>query len=154
MSFMDYTLNETQATAYAGGFGHRIKDVDIPFLTGSNKGKGKGSKNKKSNGKSKKDPATPPTPGGSAGSQAHDLNIKFDFEYRDDITIVHSLQRNEAQPSRGSTTISINPSVDYQLNRRLALRLFCDYRRTIPKTSQSFPITTLNSGITVQFKLN
>ena len=154
MSFMDYTLNETQATAYAGGFGHRIKDVDIPFLTGSNKGKGKGSKSKKSNGKSKKDPATPPTPGGGTGSQAHDLNIKFDFEYRDDITIVHSLQRNEAQPSRGSTTISINPSVDYQLNRRLALRLFCDYRRTIPKTSQSFPITTLNSGITVQFKLN
>jgi cell surface protein SprA len=158
MSFMDYTLNETQATAYAGGFGHRIKDVDIPFLTGSNKGKGKGSKNsggkKKSNGKSKKDPATPPTPGGGNSSQAHDLNIKFDFEYRDDITIVHSLQRNEAQPSRGSTTISINPSVDYQLNRRLALRLFCDYRRTVPKTSQSFPITTLNSGITVQFKLN
>jgi cell surface protein SprA len=67
---------------------------------------------------------------------------------------VHSLQRAEAQPSRGSTTISINPSIDYQLNRRLALRLFTDYRRTIPKTSQSFPLTTINGGITIQFKLN
>jgi hypothetical protein len=44
--------------------------------------------------------------------------------------------------------------VDYTLNRRLKLRLFTDYRKTVPKTSQSFPITTVNAGITVQFTLN
>ena len=154
MSFVDYNLNETNATGYAGGFGHRIKNVDIPFLTGSKKGKSSGSSKKKK----KKDTGvpTPPTgPGaGSGSSQAHDLNIKFDFEYRDDVTKVHSVQRPQAQPSRGSTTWSINPSVDYQLNRRLALRLFVDYRKTVPKTSQSFPITSVSSGVTVQFKLN
>jgi cell surface protein SprA len=155
MSFVDYNLNETNATGYAGGFGHRIKNVDIPFLTGSKKGKSSSSK------KSKKKKGETPTPaptagpgGGSGNSQVHDLNIKFDFEYRDDVTKVHSVQRPQAQPSRGTTTWSINPSVDYQLNRRLALRLFVDYRKTVPKTSQSFPITSVSSGVTVQFKLN
>ena len=155
MSFVDYNLNETKSTGYAGGFGYRIKNVDIPILTGSKKGKGKTSSSKKKKSKKKDDTApAPPGPGaGSSTSQSHDMNIKFDFDYRDDITLVHSFIRNQAQPSRGSTSISLNPSVDYQLNSRLSLRLFADYRRTIPKTSQSFPITTLNSGITVQFKL-
>ncbi len=35
-----------------------------------------------------------------------------------------------------------------------SLRFFTDYRKTVPKTSQSFPITTVNAGVTVQFKLN
>lgn len=155
MSFVDYNLNETKTTGYAGGFGYRIKNVDIPFLTGSKKGKGKSSSSKKKKSKKKDDtaPAPPGPGGGSATAQSHDMNIKFDFDYRDDITLVHSFIRSQAQPSRGSTSISLNPSVDYQLNSRLSLRLFADYRRTIPKTSQSFPITTLNSGITVQFKL-
>ena len=156
MSFVDYNLNETKATGYAGGFSYRIKNVDIPFLTGSKKGKSKASKgsSKKKSKKKKGEttPATPPPPGGTA-SQSHDLTVKFDFDYRDDVTLIHSFIRSQAQPSRGSTSISLNPSVDYQLNSRLSLRLFADYRRTVPKTSQSFPITTLNSGITVQFKL-
>jgi cell surface protein SprA len=83
------------------------------------------------------------------------MTFKFDFDLRDDITINHRLdQLDQAVPTRGARTISINPSVDYTLNRRLKLRLFTDYRKTVPKTSQSFPITTVNAGITVQFTLN
>jgi cell surface protein SprA len=153
MSFVDYNLNETRSTGYVLGFGYRLKNVDIPFLTGSKKGKKSSSKKAKDDKKKKPGaPATPPTPGG--GGQVHDMNIKFDFEYRDDLTIIHSLQREISQPSRGAETLRISPSIDYQLNRRLSLRLFTDYSRTRPKTSQSFPITTINGGITVQFKLN
>lgn len=152
MSFIDYRLAETQSESYAIGFGYRIKNVNIPFLTGK--------KAKKSSSKKKKTPtpdpsSTRPTPGGAGGSQPNDVNIKFDFEVRDDITINHQLdQLVEAIPTRGARTISINPSVEYALNRRLKLRFFTDYRKTVPKTSQSFPITTLSSGVTVQFQLN
>ena len=118
----------------------------------SNKKKAKKSKSKKST--SKPGGTTPPSPGGS-GQQANDMNFKFDFEIRDDITVNHRLdQLEEAVPTRGARTISINPSVEYALNKRLSLRLFTDYRKTVPKTSQSFPITTVNAGVTVQFKLN
>ena len=152
MSFIDYRLAETQSESYTVGFGYRIKDVNIPFLTGK--------KAKKSSKSKKKTPPPADTPGtrpgpGAGGSQPNDVNIKFDFEVRDDITINHQLdQLTEAIPTRGARTISINPSVEYALNRRLKLRFFTDYRKTVPKTSQSFPITTLSSGITVQFQLN
>lgn len=150
MSFIDYQLAETRSTGYSAGFGYRLKDVNIGFLTGK---KTKKSKSKKT--PSKPGGTTPPPPGGGSGQQANDMNFKLDFEVRDDLTVNHSLdQRQEAVPTRGARTISINPSVEYALNKRLSLRLFTDYRKTVPKTSQSFPITTLNAGVTVQFKLN
>lgn len=148
MSFIDYQLAETRSTSYSVGFGYRLKNVNIPFLTGKKNKKGSKSK------KPKPGSTTPPPSGGSAGS-SNDMNFKFDMEVRDDITVNHRLdQLEEAVPTRGARTISINPSVDYALNKRLKLRLFTDYRRTVPKTSQSFPITTLNAGVTVQFSLN
>jgi len=154
MSFIDYQLSESKSTGYSAGFGYRMKNVNIPFLTGKKNVNGKSKKKK--NSKKKKattPPATPPT--GGAGSTANDLTFKFDFEVRDDITIAHILDSpNEAQPTRGARTISLNPQVEYALNKRLKLRLFADYRKTVPKTSQSFPITTLNTGVTVQFSLN
>ncbi|MBK8922542.1 MAG: cell surface protein SprA [Saprospirales bacterium] len=151
MSFIDYQLAESRSTGYTIGFGYRLKNVNIPFLTGK----------KKSKSRSKTQPpgsTTPPPPAGGRGGgaqQANDMNFKFDFDLRDDITINHRLdQLDEAVPTRGARTISINPSVDYALNRRLKLRLFTDYRKTVPKTSQSFPITTINAGVAVQFSLN
>ncbi len=159
MSFIDYQLSETKSSGYTVGFGYRIKNVNIPFLTGKKKldGKSKKKSNRKSKNKKKKpgDPATPAAPPSGGGSTANDLTFKFDFEVRDDITIAHILDSpNEAQPTRGARTISLNPQVEYALNKRLKLRLFADYRKTVPKTSQSFPITTLNTGVTVQFSLN
>ncbi|HMX39415.1 MAG TPA: cell surface protein SprA, partial [Saprospiraceae bacterium] len=158
MSFIDYQLAETRSTSYSAGFGHRIRNVNIPFLTGKKSGaKGKSKKKSSKKKKTSTKPTTGPTPppGSTTGQQANDLNIKFDFEVRDDITMNHRLdQATQAEPTRGQRTISLNPSVEYALNKRLKLRLFTDYRKTVPKTSQSFPITTLNTGVTIQFSLN
>lgn len=151
MSFIDYQLAETRSTGYTVGFGYRMKNVNIGFLTGDKKK----SKSKKSKSKPSTGNAPPPPAGGGGGQQVHDMNIKFDFDIRDDLTVNHRLdQLEQAVPTRGARTITVLPSVEYALNRRLSLRLFVDYRKTVPKTSQSFPITTVNSGITVQFKLN
>ncbi len=159
LSFTDYQLAETKSESYTVGFGYRMKNVNIPFLTGKKflKGKAKSSKSKKK--KKKKSTTAPaggaPAPGGTTQQQGNDLSFKFDFEYRDDITQNHRLDLPiPAEPTRGARTVSINPSVEYTLSKRLKLRLFLDYRNTTPKTSQSFPIKTINSGVTVQFTLN
>jgi len=150
MSFVDYQLAESRATGYSGEFGYLLKNVNIPFLTNK-----KAKKTSKSKSKSKKPPVVSAPPGAGGGQQSNDMNFKFTFEYRDEITVNHQLdQRDEAIPTRGNTTIKISPSVDYALNKRLSLRVFTDYSKTIPKTSQSFPITTVAAGVTVQFKLN
>jgi len=60
--------------------------------------------------------------------KGNDLNIKFDFSFRDNITINHYLDQDLAEPTRGTRDISINPSVDYQVNKRLNLRLFFDLK--------------------------
>lgn len=147
MSFVDYQLAEGRSTGYSGEFGYLLKNVNIPFLTNK--------KSKKASKKGKKAPVVSAPPGSGGAQQSNDMNFKFTFEYRDDITVNHQLdQRDEAIPTRGNRSIKISPSVDYALNKRLSLRVFTDYSKTIPKTSQSFPITTIAAGVTVQFKLN
>jgi cell surface protein SprA len=160
MSFIDYQLAETNSTGYTMGFGYRMKNVNIPFLTGKKAKKGSKSKSKlkKDDPKSGDKTATSgdkATGGGKKKPAGNDMNFKFDFDYRDDITVNHRLDLTAvAEPTRGSRTITISPSVDYALNKQLKLRLFCDYRKTVPKTSQSYPITNINAGVTVQFSLN
>ena len=149
MSFVDYQLAEGRSTGYSGEFGYLLKNVNIPFLTNKKSKKSSKSKSKK------KAPVVSAPPGSGGAQQSNDMNFKFTFEYRDDITVNHQLdQREEAVPTRGSRTVKISPSVDYALNKRLSLRVFTDYSKTVPKTSQSFPITTVSAGVTVQFKLN
>jgi cell surface protein SprA len=154
LSFVDYNLVESNTSAYTFGFGYKVKKVNIPFLTGQKKQKGKKKANAPESkidnllgGASRK--------GKKSGSgDMGDLSFKFDFEYRDDITVNHRLElSSEPIPTRGTRTISINPSIDYNISSNLKLRLFTDYRRTVPKVSSAFPITTLNTGVTVQFSL-
>jgi len=154
LSLVDYQLAETRSTGYTVGFGYRMKNVTIGFLSPKKGAKAKAAKAKKKKSSSKK-PAGPTPPTGAAAQQGNDLNFKFDFDLRDDITLNHRLDvPGDAIPTRGARTITLNPSVEYALNKRLKLRLFTDYRKTVPKTSQSFPITTISSGLTVQFSLN
>lgn len=152
MSFVDYQLAETQSSSYTGSFGYRMKNVVIPFLMSKAKKKAiKKSKKKKPSKSTEPTPPAPPT----SGPQGNDLSFKFDFELRDDITVNHRLdQLDVAQPTRGTRMLNINPSIEYAISKRLSLRLFTDYNRTVPKTSQSFPSTRINSGVTIQFKLN
>lgn len=157
MSFVDYQLAETRSTGYALDMGYRIKNVNIPFLTGKKIKKKPSSSNKK-----KKKPVIqlgdntpPPSPVAGAAPVSNDINLKLTLDYRDDITANHRLdQLATAIPTRGSRTVRLNPSADYTLNRRVKVRAFFDYQRTVPKTSQSFPITNASAGFTLQFSLN
>lgn len=149
MSFIDYQLAESRVTGYTFGFGYRMKNVELPFL--------KGKKKSKSRTKKSTTPTTPTTPPGGrgGGQQANDMTFKVDFDLNDDITVNHRLdQLEEAIPTRGGRKTTIDVSIDYALNRRLTLRLYTKYDKTVPKTSQSFPITTISSGVAIQFQLN
>ena len=152
MSFIDYQLSETRTSEYVIGFGYRMKDVVIPFLNGGKKKKKpSGTRNSSNNNNTNNNNRQ----GGNQNTQqGSDMNFKFDFSFRDDVTINHLLDKNIAEPTRGSRTISISPSVDYDVNEKLNIRLFFDYNKTVPKTSAAFPITNTQGGVTVRFMLN
>jgi len=140
----DLFLRETRNSELTFGFGYLIKNVDIGFLTGSKKKKrGRAGRTDRN--------ATPD----DINPQGNDLNITFDLGIRDDITLNHQLIDGiEPVPTRGLRSIRWSPAVDYQMNENVNLRLFFDYSKTEPKTSLSFPITTVQGGLTVRLTLN
>jgi len=149
LSTVNYQLNETRSQELTFGFGYLLRGVDIPFLTGSNKKKdddggvldnigGQGGRRG----------------GGGRGLQSQDLDINFDMSIQDDVTLAHRLDEGVQEPTRGNYTLAFSPAIEYQLNQRLALRLFFDYRRTVPRVSNSFPRTNASGGVVVRFQLN
>jgi cell surface protein SprA len=124
MNFTDFQMNETNTTEIVFSFGYRIKDFILPIKIGADGVRPK-----------------------------NDLNFKFDFSFRDDITVNHLLDQENSVVTRGLKTIRISPSIDYAINKQLNIRLFYDRSQTIPATSASFPITNTQAGLTVRFAL-
>ncbi|RMG76670.1 MAG: cell surface protein SprA [Bacteroidetes bacterium] len=153
MSFTDDRLTESKSKDMTIGFGYRLTDVQFGFLAGKKK------KRKNARGNQNQQPGQNQRGGrGGAGGNAGDLDINFDFSIRDDISVNRYFTTDNAdataEPTRGNRTISILPAAEYRISRQLSLRFFFDYRRTLPKTSNSFPTTNINSGVTVRFQLN
>jgi len=153
MSFVSNQLSETRVKEITLGFGYIIRNLDIAFLTGSNKNK-----------RTRRTPEQQQTPtnpqgnrGGGSGNgqlQNRDLDIQFNFSLRDDVTFNHLLDQDVIEPTRGNFALNFSPSAEYKLNKRLSLRAFVDYRRAVPKTSAGFPRTDVAGGIVVRFQLN
>ncbi len=158
MSFTDFQLSETKTEEYTLSFGYTKKDVYIKFLkpkTGVklNTKKSKPSRSKDDEDDDSADDSTKKKKG-KKNEDASDLNFKFDFSYRDDVTINHLLDQDIREPTRGLRTIRLSPSIDYDINENLNVRLFFDYSKTDPKTSNSFPITSTQGGLVIRFTLN
>lgn len=154
MSFISYQLAETQSKEISIGFGYLLRDVDIPFLTGSNKKGAKKPDPKKPDPNQQGQQQQRQQQGGRGGQlRSRDLDFNFNFSLRDDVTFNHLLDQGVVEPVRGNYALSISPSAEYQINTRLGLRLFFDYRQNIPRTSAGFPRTDTSGGLVVRFKL-
>lgn len=156
MSFISYQLAETQTKEISLGFGYLLRGVDIPFLTGSKKRGGAKKPQPRTN-----QPAPPPQQrrpgaggfGGGGQLRSQDLDFNFNFSLRDDVTFNHLLDQGVVEPVRGNYALNISPSIEYQINTRLGLRLFFDYRQNIPRVSAGFPRIDTSGGLVVRFKL-
>jgi cell surface protein SprA len=151
LSFTDYQLNETKRTDYTAGFGYRLKNVYIAFLQPKKKTKSRSNRNQEdaqAQDKNANDPAA------ANAQKGNDMEIKFDFSFGDNVSLIHKFDTElDPQASRGNKQIRISPSVEYAISETLSLRFFFDYNKTIPYTSRSYPITNINSGVTIQFAL-
>ena len=143
------TLQEQYAKEISVGFGYKLSNVDIPFLTGSKK-----KKNKKKKKKTKEDDPKKKKSNRRGGSllQAHDLDFHFDLSVRDDKSYARKLGDGNQEPVSGSYNLTLSPSVEYKLNKQLSLRAFFDYRKVIPYT-KGFKRITSTGGIKVRFEL-
>jgi cell surface protein SprA len=126
LSLLDYQLAENRSTEVTVGVNWRKKG--IPILKNIPIGK---------NGK----------------KLDNDVTFRFDFSLRDDATANSKLDQKTSYGTAGQKAIHIAPSIDYVLNTRVQLQLYFQQDRTIPKISNSFPITNTRAGVKVRISL-
>ncbi|WP_235297299.1 T9SS outer membrane translocon Sov/SprA [Portibacter marinus] len=151
MNFNGKELVHQNTEEIVFGFGYTFENVNIPFLTGNGGNRDRG----KTRGNDKKDDRILKL-GGSGkitDNRGQEMLVNVDFSWRDDIAWNFNID-GTPEATRGSQTLRINPSVEYDVNQNLALRLFFDYSRTVPVITTSFPLTNAQGGVTLRFKLN
>lgn len=140
--------NKTKEIVFGGGY--VIKNF-------KGFGKKKKVRSKKAAGKDDQagQPVAKPSTNKSSTSKTRDLRMNLSYSLRDDLSQVYDLMTGvDAQADRGSKTVTLNPTVEYDVNNNLTLRFYFDYSRIVPKTTLSFPVTTIRSGITFRFNIN
>ena len=84
---------------------------------------------------------------------ASDVNIRFDFSLRDNLTVIRKIVENTNQATAGQRVMSIKTSADYNLNKNLTIQFYYDHVINTPKIASSYPTGNLSTGLRLRFNL-
>jgi cell surface protein SprA len=136
LSLVDFQLSEQRSTEFTIGAGYRKRGLKMPFNIPLPK-----FLRSKDDGK------------GSSSKLENEINFRFDFKIRDNVTANSRLDQNNNFATGGSKEVTLTPSIDYFLNNRINIKLFFDQRRVTPYVSSSAPITNTRAGVQVRISL-
>ncbi len=131
LSLIDFQLSETRSTELSIGAGFRKKGLKFGFMKWMPKFLG----------------------GGDVKKLDNEINFRFDFRIRDNVTVNNRLDQDATLPTSGSKEITISPSIDYFLSSRVNVKLFFDQRRVTPYISSSPPTINTRAGFQVRISL-
>lgn len=123
MSFDNNLLTEVKGVEYVVGLGYRFKDVVFSSKL-----------------------ADSPT-----GIIKSDINIKADFSYRNNETIVRYLDYDNNQLAAGQNLWSLRMTADYSFSKNLTAIFYYDHSFSKAVISTSFPLTNIRSGFTIRY---
>ena len=89
----------------------------------------------------------------SQQAYSNDLNIRADFSYRKNLTILRQLDEDKDQLTQGASAFTIKTYADYMLSDRFQMRVFFDKIINTPYTSLSFATSNTNIGVSFRFTL-
>lgn len=81
------------------------------------------------------------------------LELRCDVGIRDNTTLIRRIIEDSDQPTAGQRVTTVDFTADYQISKRLQTRLFYQLNMSRFKTSNAFPVTTNNFGISARFNL-
>ena len=81
------------------------------------------------------------------------LNIRFDFTFRDNLTVIRKVVEGTNQATAGQRVVSIKSSIDYNVTNNLILQFYYDQVLTTPKIATSYKTGNLSTGIRLRFNL-
>lgn len=82
-----------------------------------------------------------------------DVNVRFDFSFRDNLTVVRKVVENTNQATAGQRVVSIKSTADYNLSQNLVLQFYFDQVINTPKIATSFPTGNMSTGLKLRFNL-
>ncbi len=85
--------------------------------------------------------------------KSSDVNIKFDFSFRDNLTVIRKIVENTNQATAGQKTVAIKISADYNITNNLTLMFYYDQNLNTPKVQTSYPTGNINTGLKIRFNL-
>jgi len=122
LSLDNALLTESSGNEYIVGLGYRIKD--LRFRTSI---------------------------GGKRKTLRGDLNMKADFSYRRNLTVLRNLEYNDNQVTAGQTLMSLKFTADYALSKNLTTLFFYDHNFSKFEISTAFPQASIRSGFTLRY---
>jgi cell surface protein SprA len=123
LSFDNNLLTEVKGFEYSMGFGYRIKDVRMTSSLADN-----------------------PT-----GLLKGDVNLKADFSYRNNKTIVRYLDYDNNQLAAGQNIWTFKLTADYSFSKYLTAIFYYDHSFSSAVISTTFPLTNIRSGFTIRY---
>lgn len=81
------------------------------------------------------------------------LNIRFDFSFRDNLTVIRKIEENTNQATAGQRVVSIKASADYNVTQFVTLQLYYDQVINTPKVALSYPTANMACGIRLRINL-
>jgi len=123
MSFDNNLLTEVKGMEYVVGLGYRFKDVIFSSRL-----------------------ADSPT-----GIIKSDINLKADFSYRNNQTLVRYLDYDNNQLAAGQNIWSLKLTADYAFSKNLTAIFYYDHSFSKAVISTSFPLINIRSGFTLRY---
>jgi cell surface protein SprA len=122
-SFDNNLLTEVKGIEYVIGTGYRFKDVIFSTKLADN----------------------------PSGIIKSDINLKVDFSYRNNKTIVRYLDYNNNQLGGGQNIWSARLTADYSFSKNLTAIFYYDHSFSKAVISTSFPLTNIRGGFTLRY---
>jgi cell surface protein SprA len=123
LSFDNNLLTEVKGIEYVIGTGYRFKDVIFSTKLADN----------------------------PSGVIKSDINLKIDFSYRNNKTIVRYLDYNNNQLGGGQNIWSARLTADYSFSKNLTAIFYYDHSFSQAVISTSFPLTNIRGGFTLRY---
>ena len=138
-------LNEACSNDFVIGWGYKINDFKFSSLFGGRRKKaGRGNNNKQTNAaNNRNNTRKSSTSAKNSRVISHDLNLRFDFSFRNQDAITRNIQTSLSEATSGNKAIKASFSADYTMSRYVTLSLYYDRQRNQPLlSSNAYPTIT------------
>lgn len=92
-------------------------------------------------------------PAGNQKGVSHDLNLKFDITYKNQMSLLRKITDEYTQATSGNSAWSFKFSADYQFSKMLQMKLYYDRQVNTPLISTSYPTVNSDFGMTLTLQL-